>query len=99
MSNFRKFAALAALASLWAGMACAQPVSREAVVTHYASIVEASYGDTITAAKAMQRAINAFVARPAPSTLEAARKSWLAAREWYGQTEAYRFYGGPIDDA
>jgi putative iron-regulated protein len=46
----------------------------------------------------LQRAVQAFVAAPSPDTLEAARKAWLAAREWYGQTEVFRFYGGPIDD-
>src|SRR5438132_13061816 len=95
----RKQAVLAALAMLWAAMVCAQPVTREAVVAHYASIVAASYDDSLASAKAMRRTIDALVAKPSTSTLEAARKSWLAAREWYGQTEAFRFYGGPIDDA
>ncbi|MCB0064131.1 MAG: hypothetical protein KDE19_18535, partial [Caldilineaceae bacterium] len=31
-------------------------------------------------------------------THRAAKEAWLAAREVYGQTEAFRFYGGPIDD-
>ena len=31
--------------------------------------------------------------------MEAAKEAWLAAREPYGQTEAFRFSGGPIDDA
>ena len=35
---------------------------------------------------------------PGDETLMAAREAWLAANEPYGQTEAYRFYGGPIDD-
>jgi putative iron-regulated protein len=26
------------------------------------------------------------------------RNTWLTAREFCGQTEAFRFYGGPIDD-
>lgn len=32
-----------------------------------------------------------------PSPLAAARSAWIEAREWYGQTEAHRFYSGPID--
>ena len=39
------------------------------------------------------------VAARVRSFLVPARKAWLAAREPYGQTEAFRFYGGPIDDA
>jgi putative iron-regulated protein len=78
--------------------AAAAQVDAAAVAQHYAVIVHASYTDTLDAARAMQRAVAAFVKAPSAETLEAARKSWLAARELYGQTEAYRFYGGPIDD-
>lgn len=69
-----------------------------AVANHYAALVHASYEDTLAAARAMQQAIGAFTKAPAAGTLAAARKAWLAARELYGQTEAYRFYGGPVDD-
>jgi putative iron-regulated protein len=68
------------------------------VVAHYAAIVHASYADTLAAAREMQASIGRFLADPSAATLAQARKSWLAAREWYGQTEGYRFYGGPIDD-
>jgi putative iron-regulated protein len=68
------------------------------VATHYASLVHANYSDTLTSAKSMQDAIKAFTVAPSQGTLDAARKAWLAAREFYGQTEAFRFYGGPIDD-
>ena len=68
------------------------------VVAHYAHLVHTSYSDTLNAAKAMQTAISAFTAQPSVATLAEARKTWLAAREFYGQTEAFRFYGGPIDN-
>jgi len=74
-------------------------VTAAAVVEGYADIVEASYRDALTTAQALQAAIDTFVADPTETTLEAARDAWLAARVPYGQTEAYRFYGGPIDDA
>ena len=64
----------------------------------YGHVVAASYADTLIASEAMQAEIEAFLAAPSASGLEAARESWLAARELYGQTEVYRFYGGPIDD-
>jgi putative iron-regulated protein len=76
----------------------AQAVSAEAVVRHYAAGVSAGYEDTLAAALEMQQAINAFVAQPSAERLKAARDAWRAAREWYGPTEAFRFYGGPIDD-
>ncbi len=68
------------------------------VLNHHASLVYANYEDTLQAAKTMQTAIDAFLARPSEQAQQSARKAWLAAREFYGQTEAFRFYGGPIDD-
>ena len=68
------------------------------VVKHYASLVYANYEDTLNTAKAMQSAINAFLASPNAATQQAAQQAWRAAREFYGTTEAFRFYGGPIDD-
>jgi len=76
----------------------AQAVSAQAVAVQYAALVHANYADTLAAARAMQTAIKAFTAKPSEQTLAEARKTWLAAREFYGQTEAFRFYGGPIDD-
>ena len=76
----------------------AQAVTPGAVVAHYAALVQASYEEALTGALDLQRAVGAFVAQPSAGGLDAARTSWLAAREWYGQTEAFRFYGGPIDD-
>lgn len=67
------------------------------VVRHYSTLVYASYSDTVTAAQQMQKAIHAFLAKPSAETQAAARKAWLQAREFYGQTEAFRFYDGPID--
>jgi len=68
------------------------------VVKHYASLVYANYEDTLNAARAMQSAINAFIAEPTAANQQAAQQAWREAREFYGQTEAFRFYGGPIDD-
>ena len=75
-----------------------QPISANAVAAHYAALVHANYADTLSAAKTLQAAVHAFTAQPSVQTLAEARKTWLAAREFYGQTEAFRFYGGPIDD-
>lgn len=74
------------------------PIDASLVVKHYASLVYANYEDTLNAAKTMQGAINAFLANPNASTQQAAQQAWRAAREFYGTTEAFRFYGGPIDD-
>lgn len=76
----------------------AQALQEATVVQHYSRLVDASYSDAISATQAMQKAIQAFLAKPSQAGLEQARKSWLQAREFYGQTEAFRFYGGPIDN-
>ncbi|MCC6617201.1 MAG: iron-regulated protein [Anaerolineae bacterium] len=73
-------------------------LKQEAAAT-YADIVFASYQDAYTTALDLQTAIDSFLDAPSDDTLQAARAAWLAAREPYGQTEAFRFYGGPIDDA
>lgn len=99
----RLFLAAAAIA---AGSASAQGTptaaaagpTPAAVTAHYAVLVHANYEDALQGARTLQQAIAAFVAAPSAEALAEARKRWLAAREFYGQTEAFRFYGGPIDD-
>lgn len=68
------------------------------IVENYASIVHASYQDAHTTAVTLKEKVDAFLAAPSEATLKAAKDAWLAAREPYGQTEAYRFYGGPIEE-
>ena len=76
----------------------AAAVDHKAVAAHYAALVHANYADTLAAAKDLQAAIAEFTKAPSADGLTKARKAWLEAREFYGQTEAFRFYGGPIDD-
>ncbi len=91
-------AMLLAMTLAGAPVARAQAVDAGAVARHYSTIVQASYEDTLAGALDLQKAVQALVDQPSAATLDAARKAWLAAREWYGQTEAFRFYSGPIDD-
>ena len=77
----------------------AQSVTVEQVVAHYADIVHAGYADSHKQAVALQRALQTLTERPSTAALEAAKSAWKRARIPYGQTEAFRFYGGPIDDA
>lgn len=72
---------------------------RAAVASSYADIAFASYEDAYAAAVDLDAAIDALVAEPSEATMQAARDAWRAAREPYGQTEAYRFADGPIDAA
>lgn len=70
-----------------------------AIKQNYAEIVYWNYQDSYDAAVDMQTALIAFVSAPTATSLATAKQSWLDAREPYGQTEAFRFANGPIDDA
>jgi putative iron-regulated protein len=87
-----------AAAGTAAAAPAAQAVTAPTVAKHYAALVLASYEDTLAGALTLQKAVQALAATPSDENLKAARKAWLDAREFYGQTEAFRFYGGPIDD-
>lgn len=67
------------------------------VVLQHARLVHATYADSVAGAQLVAQAIAALVAAPSASTLQAARAAWTQARQTYGQSEAFRFYGGPID--
>jgi len=75
-----------------------EALKREAL-EQYADLVLASYEDSYNTALTLKQAIDAFVVAPTDAGFQACKTAWLNARNPYGQTEAYRFYGGPIDDA
>ena len=70
---------------------------RKAAVAQYAEVVYASYQDSRDAAMLLRAKLAAFVAAPTAAGLDEARTAYIAARTPYEQTEAFRFYGGPID--
>lgn len=72
--------------------------SAEDAISTYARGVRASYEASLATARVMDAAIDAFLADPSPETLNTAKQTWLAAREDYGPTEAFRFYDGPIEE-
>ena len=72
-------------------------VSKEAVITNYGNLVYQSYNDSHTSAVNLRTILNDFVSNPTQAGFDASKSAWLAAREIYGQTEAYRGANGPID--
>lgn len=95
--------ALVAATAMTAAALSAAPSRAEApavrdILKTYADIAEATYGDSLTAAKRLKGAINTLITSPSDETLAAAREAWRAARVPYMQTEAFRF-GNPIVDA
>ncbi|MEO0342348.1 MAG: imelysin family protein [Pseudomonadota bacterium] len=73
-------------------------VSKADVLDTYADIAEAKYADSLTTAKTLQAAVDAFLATPSAEGLQAAKTAWLAARVPYQQTEVYRFGNAIVDD-
>ncbi len=73
-------------------------VTAAAVVENYAALMFANYSAALADAEALHDAVDAFVDAPSQATLDAAKAAWIASRPSYQQTEAARFYNGPIDD-
>ncbi|WP_448466598.1 imelysin family protein [Martelella sp. AMO21009] len=100
MHTIRTRALLAGFAAstMLAAPAFAADVTPEAVVKHYADVALAKYQDSLTTAKALDEAIQAFVENPSEETQNAAKEAWIAARIPYQQTEVYRFGNPTVDD-
>ena len=68
------------------------------VISGYCDIVFSTYSDALATASEMQSSINTFLAQPTEENLKLAKSSWKTAREFYGKSEVFRFYDGPIDN-
>jgi putative iron-regulated protein len=66
-------------------------------VSTYTYLVYENYVDSWAGVQLLEEAVKQLLAEPTHKSLEDARAAWLSSRESYGQTEAFRFYGGPID--
>jgi putative iron-regulated protein len=71
---------------------------KRSVIDTYADIAQAIYEDALAGAKALQKAVDAFLAKPGAASLKAARQVWLAARDPYQTSEVYRFGNAIVDD-
>ena len=89
-------AAVAALVALPATALAA--TSESDVLSHYADLAHAKYEDSLITARALQGAVNQFIAEPTESNLANAQDAWLAARVPYQQSEVYRFGNAIVDD-
>jgi putative iron-regulated protein len=68
------------------------------VAKDYSSLVFKTYTDCLAKGQALKMAIDNFADNPTANGLETAKQAWKEARLTYGQSEAFRLYGGPIDD-
>jgi len=89
--------AAALLSGCGRGSSKLAPERTAAFLVTYADIAGAAYGAALSDARALSKSIDDFVREPSAEHLRSARAAWISARRSYMQTEAYRFYGGPID--
>ena len=71
--------------------------SINSLANSYANLVSHYYNEVSLSTQEMHNAIIKFVQAPDNNSLTNAKNKWIAARSIYGITEAFRFYGGPID--
>ena len=72
-------------------------ITKEALKT-FVHLAHERYARSLEKARLMRDAIESVLAAPSENGLAAARVAWIEARAPYGETEAFRFFGGPIDD-
>jgi putative iron-regulated protein len=68
------------------------------VIKLYADIAQAAYTESLSTARTLKLAVDAFLAKPTEDNFRAARATWIAARIPYMQTEAFRFGNAIVDD-
>lgn len=68
------------------------------IVAHYGDLVHATYRDAHAGAVDLEQSLQSLVENPTDQTMSAAKAAWVRARQPYLQSEAFRFYAGPIDD-
>src|SRR5688572_18172580 len=81
-----------------AGCATAKAPDTTAILTTYANVAEAMYGDAISTAENLQAAVDKFIAQPTDANLKAARQAWIDSRPSYMPTEGFRFGNPEVDD-
>ncbi|MBH87726.1 MAG: iron-regulated protein [Pelagibacterales bacterium] len=71
--------------------------SLNSLAKSYASLVSHYYDEVALKTKSLHKSIVQFTENPNNSNFNEAKNKWIEARMVYGITEAFRFYGGPID--
>ena len=69
----------------------------DAVAQSYVNLVSHYYDEVYIRTNNMHKSINMFLKYPTEENLQNVKNKWIKARKIYGITEAFRFYGGPID--
>ena len=69
----------------------------DAVAQSYVNLVSHYYDEVYIRTNNMHKSISMFLKYPTEENLQNVKNKWIEARKVYGITEAFRFYGGPID--
>lgn len=80
-------------------MAQAQLSPQNIYIQGYAQNAYVQYSKSVEEAQKLNVLVQDFVKNPSQEKLEAAKEQWILARKIYSQTEVYRFFDSPIDDA
>ncbi|GAF56271.1 iron-regulated protein A precursor [Psychrobacter sp. JCM 18901] len=75
-------------------MTAAEKAHIDRLIISYANMAHAAYKDSLDTAKALQTAVETYVATPTQENLDAAKAAYKAARQPYSQTEIFRFDEG-----
>ena len=67
------------------------------IAQSYVNLVSHYYNEVYVRTNNMHKSVNMFLKYPTEDNLEHVKNKWIEARKVYGITEAFRFYGGPID--
>ena len=73
-------------------------IDRQAVVTHYADMAHAIYSDSLQTVIVLREAVENLIQNPSATSHQNAKNAWLAARQVYGQSEAFRFGNLNVDE-
>lgn len=80
-------------------LAQAQLTPQNLYIQGYAQNAFSQYLKASEEAQTLNQLVKNFIANPTQDKLEAAKAQWIVARKIYSQTETYRFFDSPIDDA
>jgi putative iron-regulated protein len=90
---------LIAIVCLLSACAPVEDTSKKEFVNNYAAIVFATYSDAYDEAVSFQTLAIDFVNAPTAIKYDALKQQYIDMRLPYEHSEAFRFYGGPIDNS
>ena len=95
--NMLLISSIIALLAFFQKVSYSENIETNDLASSYADLVSHYYDEVSIKTNDMVGTIKTFVESPNENNLVKAKNKWIEARTIYGITEAFRFYGGPID--